>query len=96
MTKQPENYSKITLLIFLAPLIGLAIFSVYYPSVNNSFHLDDFHIINHVSEDSDSLLKRGRAIVYMTFAWNYKTFGLKTSGYHWMNMNLHIANVFLF
>jgi len=83
-------------------LILLAGFLVYSNVYEVPFVLDDGNRImenpeirsagNYLSFES---LTRTRALVDLTFAWNYRFGGLNVFGYHLVNVIIHILNGFL-
>ncbi|MCA9405626.1 MAG: tetratricopeptide repeat protein [Candidatus Omnitrophica bacterium] len=73
---------------------------VYFNSLSGSFHADDaFHIISnplirHADEPLlmwNSIAQRTHFVTYYTFALNYAVHKLDVTGYHWVNLWLHIS-----
>ncbi len=103
-------YSKAGLLsssfihIILIAIVG---FLVYSNTFSVPFHFDDRNIFknpivknfnNSGSSSADIYSKdvfKSRYAGYLTFALNKKINGLNVSGYHVVNLSIHIANAFL-
>lgn len=85
------------LIVFLA--LAAATLAVYYPAFNAPFIFDDgMYIIKNpvVAELKNFWPPSGpRYLGYLSFALNYRFGGLDPFGYHFANVAVHIANVFL-
>ncbi len=76
----------------------------YYPSFEAAFVFDDLRVIVkdrdvHVKEFSleslQSLIRKKRPVAVLSFAVNYYFGGLKTFGYHLVNLIIHILTAFI-
>ncbi|MBW2031869.1 MAG: hypothetical protein JRJ31_22695, partial [Deltaproteobacteria bacterium] len=90
--------------IFAICILTIALFSVYSNSFDSSWHLDDKPNITdnpriHLSVMGWEGIKEAlyRPVVSLSFALNYYLGGLDVTGYHLVNMIVHLlAAIFLF
>lgn len=80
-------------------IISLVGFAIYSNTFNSAFHYDDYQ--NIVNNDLIKNLSNLRAIwsfsptrfvTYVTFAMNYHIGGLEVTGYHVLNLIIHLLN----
>ncbi len=93
---------KIPFHLLLVAIVGLV---VYSNTFDVPFQFDDFNNIsdNPLIRNLDSFISSARAydynprryIGYLTFALNYRFGGLDVTGYHIVNLGIHILNAFL-
>jgi len=115
-TNQDEAKSKFPVFHFLFPHIFeitcllLVTFTLYAPTLNHAFHLDDQvniwgnSYIQISSLSIDKLIKAGfespnskRPVANISFALNYYFNGLKVSGFHIVNILIHtLTGIILF
>ena len=115
-TNQDEAKSKFPVFHFLFPHIFeitcllLVTFTLYAPTLNHAFHLDDQvniwgnSYIQISSLSIDKLIKAGfespnskRPVANISFALNYYFNGLKVSGFHIVNIFIHaLTGIILF
>ncbi len=93
-TKERWYYGSGPLMAFF--LITLLTLIIYLPSVNGPFVLDDeVNIVRNqrLLDFANFWPPAGsRYLAYLTFAINYSIGGLRTTGYHLLNMAIHIAS----
>ncbi|MEE9615217.1 MAG: tetratricopeptide repeat protein [Thermodesulfobacteriota bacterium] len=92
-----EEKTKYTTALHLL-IVALLAASAYYNGLNASFHFDDRYVILEDEAIKDlantgSILKEllNRPLLRLTFALNYRFGGLDVTGYHLVNLALHIA-----
>jgi tetratricopeptide (TPR) repeat protein len=104
--KEKTNILNIKYLVLL--IFTVIAFTVYFSSINSSFHFDD---TRNISENSDIMVKdlslttlnkaafsnpaNLRPVSYFAFALNYYFSGTDTTSYHVTNVIIHIVNAFL-
>lgn len=80
-------------------LAGIAVFLIYYPTIDSPFHFDDFlYVANNEAIRSlkNFVYPSGtRYVTYLSFALNYSIGGVNTTGYHAVNIAIHALNSFL-
>jgi hypothetical protein len=99
--KLPENSSKAAYHLIASLVIAVLVVIIYSNTLDASFHLDDF-----VHIEGNQLLKRQgsvlsllmspeRGISKASFALNYAYGGTDVTGYHVVNISIHIINSIL-
>jgi len=74
---------------------------VFWGVLRNPFHLDDSLILENPQISAPGHLpdllrtSRSRPLTYLTFYWSYRWGGNQPTGYHALNLLLHVANVAL-
>ncbi len=90
----------------LAAMLVIAVFLAYWPAIHGAFVWDDDDYVskNELLTAPDGLHRiwfsldspsQYFPLVYTTFRMEYAMWGLETTGYHVVNILLHLANAFL-
>lgn len=83
---------------YAALAIGLLVIAAYSNTFHSSFQFDDQpQIIQNgvIRSLSTGILKQTRGVTYFSFAVNYALGGLDVTGYHAVNVSVHIINALL-
>ncbi len=84
--------------VYAALAIGLLVIAAYSNTFHASFQFDDQpQIIQNglIRSMSPGILKQTRGVTYLSFAVNYALGGLDVTGYHVVNLSIHIINSLL-
>ncbi|UCD83831.1 MAG: tetratricopeptide repeat protein [Deltaproteobacteria bacterium] len=94
-----EKLKKARISLVVLGLLVVISVTIYYNSLDTSFHFDDHYAIEenrNIKNLSDirtiATFNRTRPLLFLTFALNYYFSGLDTWGYHLVNLLLHIFN----